>query len=107
MSMPPDLLKVAALARGFAGGTGISHVSFSVPPGSVTAFIGVNGAGKSTTLRCVMGLLRPDAGEILLFGVAPSRHARNRIGFLPEERGLCPHERAREAIAFHGRLKGM
>ena len=68
--MPPDLLKVAALARGFAGGTGISHVSFSVPPGSVTAFIGVNGAGKSTTLRCVMGLLRPDAGEILLIPAA-------------------------------------
>ncbi len=105
--MAPDLLAISALARRFPGGGGISNVSFSVPARSVTGFIGVNGAGKSTSLRCVMGLLRPDGGEILLFGAPPSRAARNRIGFLPEERGLFPHERAREAIAFHGRLKGM
>jgi ABC-2 type transport system ATP-binding protein len=107
MSVVPDLLKVSALARRFAGGNGISNVTLSVPPGSVTGFIGVNGAGKSTTLRCVMGLLSPDSGEILLFGAPPSRDNRNRVGFLPEERGLFPHERARDAIAFHGRLKGM
>jgi len=107
MSQIPDLLRVSALARRFAGGNGICDISFSVPAGSVTGFIGVNGAGKSTTLRCIMGLLEPDAGEIQLFGAAPSRAARARIGFLPEERGLFPHERAREAIAFHGRLKGM
>ena len=107
MSAAPDLLKASALARYFAGGNGISNVSLSVPPGSITGFIGVNGAGKSTTLRCVMGLLRPDAGEILLFGAPADRAARNRIGFLPEERGLFAHERAREAMAFYGRLKGM
>src|SRR3954453_15013846 len=107
MPQTSDLLRVCALARRFAGGNGICDISFSVPAGSVTGFIGVNGAGKSTTLRCVMGLLRPDAGEILLFGAASNRNARNRIGFLPEERGLFPHERARDAIAFHGRLKGM
>jgi ABC-2 type transport system ATP-binding protein len=107
MSVLPDLLKISALAKRFAGGNGISNVLLSVPAGSVTGFIGVNGAGKSTTLRCVMGLLRPDAGEILLFGAPPSRASRNQIGFLPEERGLFPHERARDAIAFHGRLKGM
>ena len=107
MSQAPDLLRVSALARRFAGGNGISNISLSVPAGSVTGFIGVNGAGKSTTLRCVMGLLQPDAGAIEMFGAAASRASRKRIGFLPEERGLFPHERAREAIAFHGRLKGM
>jgi len=107
MSAASRLLQISALARCFASGTGITNVSFTVPPGSITGFIGVNGAGKSTTLRCVMGLLRPDAGEILLFGAPANRAARNRIGFLPEERGLFAHERAREAIAFHGRLKGM
>src|SRR6185312_5933285 len=54
-----------------------------------------------------MGLLRPDAGEIQLFGGPFSCGSRRRIGFLPEERGLFAHDRARDAIAFHGRLKGM
>jgi ABC-2 type transport system ATP-binding protein len=107
MVIASDSLRISALARRFAGGNGISNVSFSVPAGSVTGFIGVNGAGKSTTLRCIMGLLRPDAGDIELFGGLACRAARSRIGFLPEERGLFPHEKAREAIAFHGGLKGM
>lgn len=107
MAMASDLLRISALARRFAGGNGVCDISFSVPPGSVTGFIGVNGAGKSTTLRCVMGLLEPDAGKIQLFGAPADAAARRRIGFLPEERGLFPHERARDAVAFHGRLKGM
>ena len=102
-----NLLDVAALAKRFRGGGGIDHVSLSVPSGSITAFIGVNGAGKSTTLRCILGLVRPDAGEIRIFGERACNVARTRIGFLPEERGLFAHERARDAIAFHGRLKGM
>lgn len=107
MTGSADLLKVSGLARRFAGGNGISQVSLSIPAGSITGFIGVNGAGKSTTLRCVMGLLQPDAGEVLLMGRPADAIARSRVGFLPEERGLFPHERARDAIAFHGRLKGM
>jgi ABC-2 type transport system ATP-binding protein len=107
MSQAPDLLRVSALVRRYAGGNGISGVSLAVPAGSVTGFIGVNGAGKSTTLRCIMGLLEPDTGDIQLFGASASRASRKRVGFLPEERGLFPHERAREAVAFHGRLKGM
>ncbi len=105
--MTVHLLKVCGLIKRYAGAGGVSGVSLSVPAGSITGFIGVNGAGKSTTLRCILGLLRPDAGEIFLFGGASSRAARNRIGFLPEERGLFPRDRARDAIAFYGRLKGM
>jgi ABC-2 type transport system ATP-binding protein len=101
-----DLLKITGLAKRFTGG-GLCDVSLSVPQNSITGFIGANGAGKSTTLRCVLGLLRPDAGEIRLFGAPADASARNRIGFLPEERGLFPYERPREAIAFHGRLKGL
>jgi ABC-2 type transport system ATP-binding protein len=107
MSAGSDLLKISALAKHFPGGGGISDVSLSAPAGTITGFIGVNGAGKSTTLRCVLGLLRPDSGDIRLFGGPAGRKTRTRIGFLPEERGLFPHERARDAIAFHGRLKGM
>jgi ABC-2 type transport system ATP-binding protein len=100
------LLKVRALAKRYPGGGGVGDVTLGVPQGSITAFIGVNGAGKSTTLRCILGLIRPDAGEIALFGRAADAETRRRVGFLPEERGLFPRERAREAIAFHARMKG-
>ncbi|MGC1375827.1 MAG: ATP-binding cassette domain-containing protein [Anaerolineales bacterium] len=102
-----DFLCVTALTKRFLGGNGICDVSLSIPQGSITGFIGVNGAGKSTTLRCVLGLIRPDAGQIRLFGAPACVTSRTQIGFLPEDRGLFPHERAREAIAFHGQLKGM
>ena len=109
--MPSDapvvLLKITGLAKHFRGSGGISNVTFSVPAGAVTGFIGVNGAGKSTTLRCALGLLKQDAGDVHLFGAPFSISARRRVGFLPEERGLFAHERLRDAVAFHGRLKGM
>ncbi len=100
-------LEVRGLAKRYAGGRGVEDVALSAPAGSITGFIGVNGAGKSTTLRCILGLIRPDAGEISLFGAPADGASRRQVGFLPEERGLFPRERAREAIAFHGRLKGM
>jgi ABC-2 type transport system ATP-binding protein len=105
--MASPAIEIASLSKHFRGGGGITDVSFAVPAGSVTGFIGVNGAGKSTTLRCILGLLEPDAGRVELFGEPISPSARRKIGFLPEERGLFPHERARDAIAFQGRLKGM
>jgi ABC-2 type transport system ATP-binding protein len=101
------LLQVRGLAKRFAGGRGIEDVNLTAPAGCVTGFIGVNGAGKSTTLRCILGLLRPDAGEIRLFGRPVDDLGRRQVGFLPEERGLSPRDSARDAIAFHGRLKGM
>ncbi|HEY2447011.1 MAG TPA: ATP-binding cassette domain-containing protein [Rhizomicrobium sp.] len=103
----PPALEVVSLAKRFSGRDGISDVSMSVEAGSITGFIGANGSGKSTTLRCILGMLRADAGEVSLFGARAGLQQRRRVGFMPEERGLFAHERAREAIAFHGRLKGM
>lgn len=103
----PPALSVQGLAKTYAGGQGVTGVDLTVPAGAVTGFIGVNGAGKSTTLKAIMGLLAPDAGAIALFGRPASFETRKAVGFLPEERGLAPRERARDAIAFHGRLKGM
>lgn len=102
-----NLLKTLRLRKDYGRGAGIFDVSLTVAAGSVTGFIGVNGAGKSTTLRCIMGLIRPDAGEVTLFGGPASRVGLRRIGFLPEERGLFPRERARDVVAFHARLKGV
>jgi ABC-2 type transport system ATP-binding protein len=103
----PPPLQIACLAKRFPGGAGISDVSLSVPAGSITGFIGANGSGKSTTLRCALGIQRHDSGDVRLFGTPATAALRKRIGFMPEERGLFPHERARDAVAFHGRLRGM
>lgn len=99
-------LRLRNVARLYAADRGVRDVSFTAPRGSITAFIGVNGAGKSTTIRCIMGLIRPDRGEIELFGRKADPALRRRVGFLPEERGLGARERARDAIAFHAELKG-
>jgi ABC-2 type transport system ATP-binding protein len=106
-SAAPDLLVVSQLAKSYGPGRGVQDVSLSVRAGTVTGFIGANGAGKSTTLRCVVGLARADRGRIEMFGRPASFELRRRIGFLPEERGLAPRERARDVIAFNARLKGL
>jgi len=101
-----ELLSVVGLAKRYPGGKGVEDVALSVKAGQVTGFIGVNGAGKSTTLKCVMGILEPDGGRVGLFGGPADFASRSRIGFLAEERGLSLRERVRDAIAFHAALKG-
>ena len=111
--MPPErdstapALRVSGLAKSHGGARGVCDISFRVERGSITGFIGVNGAGKSTTLNAIVGLLEPDAGAVELFGRAADFAARQKIGFLPEERGLAPRERIVEVIAFYAQLKGM
>jgi ABC-2 type transport system ATP-binding protein len=102
-----ELLSVEHLAKRYPGGKGVEDVSLSVKAGQVTGFIGVNGAGKSTTLKCILGLVEADRGRIELFGAPADFSARARIGFLPEERGIAPRERARDVIAFYAQLKGL
>jgi ABC-2 type transport system ATP-binding protein len=102
-----ELLSVRGLAKVYPGGKGVTDVSLTVRAGCVTGFIGVNGAGKSTTLKCILGLAEPDAGSIEVFGAPAGFSARARIGFLPEERGIAPRERARDVIAFYAQLKGL
>jgi ABC-2 type transport system ATP-binding protein len=106
MNAAAPALNVTGLAKRYANGAGVSDVSLSVPPGQITGFIGVNGAGKSTTLKCILGLSEPDAGNIEIFGARADFRSRRRIGFLPEERGLAPRDRARDVIAFHAQLRG-
>jgi len=98
-------VQVQGLRKLYAGGRGVEDVSLSAPRGAITGFIGANGAGKSTTLRCILGILAPDGGRIALFGEEASAAARRRIGFIPEERGLNPADRARDAVAFHARMR--
>lgn len=100
-------LNIENVTKRFAGLTAVDDVSLSVAPGEIVGFLGPNGAGKTTTLRMALGLIKPDEGQVRLFGAPPSPHAFGRIGFLPEERGLYKKQTARESIAHMARLNGM
>lgn len=87
--------------------TAVSELSLAVRAGRVFGLIGPNGAGKSTTIRMIVNITAPDAGRIELFGQVMNDESRNRIGYLPEERGLYKKMKVGEQLRFLGELKGL
>jgi ABC-2 type transport system ATP-binding protein len=95
------------LIKNFGDARAVDGVNFSVAKGSIHGVLGPNGAGKTTTLRMVLGIIEPDAGSRMVLGRSAPRDAAHSIGYLPEERGLYPGMKSREAIAFMGALRGL
>jgi ABC-2 type transport system ATP-binding protein len=85
----------------------VKDLSFQVEPGSIFGFLGPNGAGKTSTLRMVLGLIPPSSGRISVLGAANPATVRDRIGFLPEERGLYRRMTPVEAVVYFAALKGV
>jgi ABC-2 type transport system ATP-binding protein len=85
----------------------VDGLTVQVPQGSVYGFLGPNGAGKTTTLRMIMDIIRPDSGAIRLFGAPASSPGRNRVGYMPEERGLYRKMTVTAVLRYFGTLKGM
>jgi ABC-2 type transport system ATP-binding protein len=85
----------------------VADMSFSVPQGSVYGFLGPNGAGKTSTIRMIMSILYPDSGTIEILGDAIPERVKDRLGYLPEEKGLYKKMKTRELIAYFGTLKGL
>ena len=85
----------------------VRDVSFDAPAGRITGFLGPNGAGKTSTIRMILGLLPVSAGRITVLGGGDATRVRQRIGFLPEERGLYKRMTPVDAIAFFAGLKGV
>jgi sodium transport system ATP-binding protein len=104
------LIVVAGLTRSFDALRAVDGVSFEARDGRITGLLGRNGAGKSTTLRILYTVLRPDAGTAAIDGidvVADPLAVRRRIGVLPHGAGIYPQLTARENIAYFGRLHGL
>src|SRR5215470_11874164 len=102
-------VEVRGLTKAFGRVTAVRGMSFTAPAGKVTGFLGPNGSGKTTTLRVVLGLVRPDAGAALIGGVPYSRLARPRrtVGALLEASGFHPGRRARDhLLVLAGALLG-
>jgi ABC-2 type transport system ATP-binding protein len=105
--MPPSAVVVEQLSKSFGDTRAVDEVSFEVHSGEVFGLLGPNGAGKTTTIRIVLDIFRPDTGRVLVLGTAPDRTNKDRIGYLPEERGLYKDVSLEQALTFLATLKGL
>lgn len=101
-----ETLRVEHIAKSFATTQAVKDVSFSVAEGEIFAMLGPNGAGKTTTIRMVLDILKPDRGSIALLGGPMTQATRDRIGYLPEDRGLYRNLKLVDCLLFLAGLKG-
>lgn len=100
-------LKVENVTKQFGDFTAVEDLSFEVSAGRVFGFLGPNGAGKTTTIRMIVGITIPDGGKIELFGNRLPKEVQNRIGYLPEERGLYKKMKIVDQLRYFAALKGI
>jgi len=100
-------IELENVCKSFGPVQAVDGLTVHVPPGCVYGFLGPNGAGKTTTLRMIMDIIRPDRGEIRLFGEPASSSVRSRVGYMPEERGLYRKMTVSAVLRYFGLLKGM
>jgi ABC-2 type transport system ATP-binding protein len=99
-------VEIEQVTKTFGTHTAVANLSLSVPTGSIYGFIGPNGSGKTTTLRMIVRILHPDRGVIRVLGQEQLGAANDRVGYLPEERGLYKQMKVREILRFYAELKG-
>lgn len=100
-------IDVQHIAKSFGSFRAVDDLTFQVYNGEIFALLGPNGAGKSTTIRMILDILKPDKGNIRVFGAPLSEEAKNRIGYLPEERGLYRNVPVIEMMIYLAQLKGI
>lgn len=100
-------LSIQGLHKRFGSTTALDGVDLEVQAGEIFGLLGPNGAGKSTLIRIVMDVLRADRGQVLLEGAAVQRAALDRVGYLPEERGLYTKQKVLDVLVYLGMLKGL
>jgi ABC-2 type transport system ATP-binding protein len=98
-------LKLERVTKRFGDFTAVDELSLTVRAGRVYGLLGPNGAGKTTTIRMIVGITAPDEGKVALFGRPVTPEAQNRIGYLPEERGLYKRMRVADQLRFFAELK--
>jgi len=102
-----SVLSLDHVVKRFGDFTAVDDLSFAVPEGGIFGFLGGNGAGKTTSLRMALDIIRPTSGRIEVLGRAPGRENAADVGFLPEERGLYRRMTVLDTVVYFGRLKGM
>ncbi len=101
------MIRLDNVYKSFDDVTAIDDVFFSVERGDIYGLLGPNGAGKTTIIRMMMGIIEPDAGEILWDNHPIRKIDRLKLGYLPEERGLYQKQKLKETLMYFGSLRGM
>jgi ABC-2 type transport system ATP-binding protein len=100
-------VEVSHVTKSYADKVAVDDLSFSVEQGEIFGLIGPNGAGKTTTIRMMMDIIKPDSGNVTIFGEKLSEATKNNLGYLPEEKGLYKKLRVLDVITYLATLKGM
>src|SRR5688500_8371390 len=101
------VLELKNVSKFYGDFKAVNDVSLSLEPGRIYGFLGPNGAGKTTTIRMILDIIRPSSGTITVLGASSALAVRNRVGYLPEEKGLYKKMKAWSVIAYFATLKGL
>jgi ABC-2 type transport system ATP-binding protein len=101
------VVEISDIVKTFGAVRAVDGVSFAVAPGEIFGLLGPNGAGKTTTIRMMMDIFKPDSGNISLFGGSLDLPKKQRIGYLPEERGLYKDQKLDSTLVYLATLKGL
>ena len=104
------MILAESLCKSFGAVRAVDQASFAAEDGKITTLLGGNGSGKSTTMRAIVGLVRPDAGRAVVDGIDPATDplaARERLGLFPDQFGLYPRLTTREHLTYFARLHGL
>ena len=100
-------VEVNHIVKSYADKVAVNDLSFSVNQGEVFGLIGPNGAGKTTTIRMMMDIIEPDSGDVTILGEKLTEGSKNKLGYLPEERGLYRKLSVADSIIYLASLRGM
>ncbi|MEX2218637.1 MAG: ATP-binding cassette domain-containing protein [Phycisphaerales bacterium] len=103
----PDAIVIRGVRKTFGSKVAVENLDLTIPEGGIYGFIGPNGAGKTTTLRMIMSIYFADRGEIRVLGKKSALESKDRIGYLPEERGLYRKMKVGAFLTYMARLKGV
>jgi ABC-2 type transport system ATP-binding protein len=106
-AVPDAAIDLRGVSKTFGPLKAVDNLDLVIPRGALYGFIGPNGAGKTTAIRMIMSILLPDSGDIRVLGKASALEAKDRIGYLPEERGLYRKMKVAPYLAYIARLKGV
>ncbi len=101
------VVELAAVTKAYENKLAVSNLSLSIDAGQMFGLLGPNGAGKTSSIRMMMGITIPDSGQVRLFEKPFARQSLERVGYLPEERGLYKKMKVLEQLIFFGQLHGL